>query len=369
VAAIDNNHSPEAESKPAYAEQDEPGSAWIVDLAKCLSNSGIAEPVRGIAQIIDHKCGTNLDKYAKSVFAAAGIEAPKPAPFGTSNWYAQQLGDAAGMMLWVMGARRLLFGKAFGEPARQQATARLFSRETHKLAAKEASLSGASGMIYGAVLHSSDEANVGKDGFWSDRSHSGLNYGQTFAAIGAVNTYAIAGLGIAASAIERPLSATMLGRSLRLPSSLDTGIVPAVQKSTAFMLRTPVVAGALSGIPGGLVTAEAAALHDRRWIATGEEFKESIVANMFVGTTFATAHWLTAPKTAGAAEGHPPASGIEEKVATTGTQSEPAAAEFQPVKKQSEPATLTPAEPADISEALAHEQIERNGYALDSSGF
>ncbi len=46
------------------------------------------EPIRGVAQVVDHFAGMQLDTKVKESAAYIGIEAPQAAQFGTANWYA-----------------------------------------------------------------------------------------------------------------------------------------------------------------------------------------------------------------------------------------------------------------------------------------
>ncbi len=69
-----------------------------------------------------------------------------------------------------------------------------------------------------------------------------------------------------------------------------------VSQPLAAALRSPLASGALSGIPGGTVSAEIGAWRQGEWYASAEALKESIHGMMFVGAAFGTGQWLSAQR-------------------------------------------------------------------------
>lgn len=226
--------------------------------------SALESPARGLAQIADHIAGTNFDAGVKSGFKSLGLEAPEAKAYGTSAWYVQQLGGAAGMMLPFLALRsgiNNLSNRAFSNALTVKANDGLF-----RIAGKEALLSGASGLVYGSLLTPSAESLVGKSGFAGDRLKNGIVDGASFAALGLSTTFLGAGLESAAKTIQF---------SARSGSRLAA--------NSAAILRDPVSAGLISGLPAGAINAEANALRDGRLLPTKDELKESVVGMSFIG--------------------------------------------------------------------------------------
>lgn len=240
----------------------------ISEFVRSAVYSGVESPVRALAQL----GGKNADEAVQHGFAAVGIEAPQQAVFNTKQWYAQQIGGAVGMTVPFMllrGGINSVANKAFGTAAIEAGTQSLT-----QLASREAALSGAAGLAYGALLTPGRESGLDNTSFYGERLKSGLGTMASFAALGFAGTYAGAGLNTAASALER------------------TTFTALPKEAIANALRFPAVAGMIGGIPGGAINAETNALRDGRLLPTAEELKESTVAMMTVGATLGTASWL-----------------------------------------------------------------------------
>jgi predicted acylesterase/phospholipase RssA len=234
--------------------------------------SGLESPIRALAQVVDQHAKTDLDNKVKSGFKALGVEAPEPAKFNTSNWYAQQAGGAAGMMLPFFGLRSGIQATLGNQLAEK--TLLSTGSSLTKLAANEALLSGATGLAFGALLSPSKESNVGTSAFYTDRLKSGLADMTSFAAMGFMSPYIGKGL----SAVAAPLDSVAM-------NSASRGVLDAT-------LKGPILAGAISGVPNGFVGAQINAWKDGRKYATADEVKESIVGMSFVGGALGTANWL-----------------------------------------------------------------------------
>ncbi|HEY9791513.1 MAG TPA: hypothetical protein V6D22_14015 [Candidatus Obscuribacterales bacterium] len=306
TAGENSSINPRPEQKAAPARTDSPDHAQtqkpapsdsncLVDFYKSATTAAIGDPLRGIAQIADSGLNlvgihADLDGKIKSGLSTVGIEKPKDAAFGTSNWYMQQLGSAAGMMVPFMGAR-LGIGRVVGSALGEESSllkafdeSKTFGGGTLNWAGREATLSAASGFTYGTLLRPSDEQNVGTLNFVSDRLHQGTNDGATFGLMGFANPFMSKAVGAAATIIEKPLATERLISRLAL-----------AQKVAALAMRNPISSGALSGLPGGFINAEMGARQRGRWLPTGEELKENLIGMSFIGGAFGGAHWLVTP--------------------------------------------------------------------------
>lgn len=234
--------------------------------------SGLESPLRALAQVVDQHAKTDLDGKVKSGFKTIGVEAPEPAKFNTSNWYAQQAGGAVGMMIPFFALRSGVQASLGNQLAER--TLLSTSSSLTKLAANEALLSGATGLAYGALLSPSKESNVGTSAFYGDRLKSGLADMTSFAAMGFMSPYIAKGL----NAMAAPLDSVAMNSTGR--AALDA------------TLNGPILPGVISGVPNGFVGAQINAWKDGRKYASADEVKESIVGMSFVGGALGTANWL-----------------------------------------------------------------------------
>ncbi len=139
-------------------------------------------------------------------------------------------------------------------------------------------LAGVTGLIYGAALKPVSAAEADKSGFWNTRALNGLSDGLTFTALGFTNSFTSRMLGTAAGAVA------------------GSEIPKFVSQPLDALLRSPLAAGALSGIPGGTVSAEINAWRHGQSYASVEELKESIHGMIFVGAAFGAGQWLSAQR-------------------------------------------------------------------------
>ena len=246
-------------------------SNLAVQFLQSAAYSGVEAPIKALAQASDHFSGGKAELAVHNGFKSVGIEAPKQAEFGTSNWYVQQLGGAVGMMVPFLalrgavnaGANRLL-PQALNAP-----------QTMLQAATREAIVSGGTGLLYGSLLSPSKGENVGTNNFYADRLKNGAADMASFAVLGFTGPYMGKGIDSAAAAFEK------------------TGFSSLGKMNFSSVLRHPVFAGVASGVPAGLVSAEAGALKDGRLLPTGQEVKESVTSMAFVGGAFAAATRFT----------------------------------------------------------------------------
>ncbi|MBX9567628.1 MAG: patatin-like phospholipase family protein [Candidatus Obscuribacterales bacterium] len=240
--------------------------------------SGLESPIRAMVQIVDQHAKTELDAKVKSGFKALGVEAPEPAKFNTSNWYAQQAGGAVGMMLPFFAVRSGVQASIGNFVAEKTLVAG--GTSLTRFALNEAVLAGATGLAYGTLLTPTKESNVGTTAFYGDRLKHGVADMTSFAAMGFMAPY----IGKGISAIAAPLDSVAMNSATR--NILDATI------------KGPILPGVLSGAPNGFVGAQINAWKDGRYYASAEEVKESVVGMSFVGGALGAANWL-ANKTSG----------------------------------------------------------------------
>lgn len=261
-------------------EQAKPRNA-ISEFVNSAVYTATSAPLRGLAQIADHNLQTNIDKSVKGTFEAMGVRAPEPAQFNTSNWYAQQLGGAVGMTIPFLALRGGVKGTAslaFGETAVKSALDTGVTHSLSRFAVQEAALSGTAGFLYGSLLNPSDEKVVGTADFGKDRLKHGVSDLAVFGSLSLTSPFIGKGLATGSTFLEGRLAS------------------PVLKDGLAATLRGPLLPGALSGVPAGLVAAEATALRDGRLLPTGQELKESVTGMVVVGGTLSTAHWLGAQR-------------------------------------------------------------------------
>lgn len=277
----------------------------LAEAAISAVNAAAVNPVRAVTQVADRIVGstaaTDIAKYTKSV----GME-DRPAEFGTANWVAQQIGAAAGMMapyLVARGAVRLSINKAYGEAA--LSPAHILIRETSKsgvagAAAAEATVTGASGFLYGlAFVPSSQEKATRSSGtdFALDRLKNAAFDGAAFAAIGGMSPFMSKGLDLLASKVDQFNTKALTGSARSYEPNLPLhDILPKAQDHLVAALRGPVLTGALSGVPIGMVNAEISALKNGQLLPESKDLKENIASMMLVGSALSKVnHVVDAP--------------------------------------------------------------------------
>lgn len=283
-----------------------PTPSVLADLSLSLLQAGAVDPIRAVAQIIDQATGKslNLDTEAKSAAKKFGYEPVKPAEFSSASWYAQQLGSAVGMMAPYLlargavthGANRFIGDRFLDQIHKAGKSAEIVSKPMAKMAASEAVVAGTSGLLYGLFFvpaESTDKLSA----FLQERFAHALYDGAAFGAIGAIAPYVGRGMGKLAGSIENA-QVGKYGNSLKTFESPPrfAQAFGSTQALLAMAVRAPVLNGAISGIPIGLVNAEVGALKTGNWLPESKELKENVVAMIFVGSALTAVNRMAAPR-------------------------------------------------------------------------
>ncbi|MBY0550036.1 MAG: hypothetical protein K2W95_22365 [Candidatus Obscuribacterales bacterium] len=227
----------------------------VVEASRAFLHSLVQSPANGLAQIVDKVAGSNILPSIQL------IDAPKEQEFFSRNWHAQQIGQAAGMIPWFVGLHKggsHLLSRAAGlevnaavaaMEARTAGTvalgeARLGRSATRFLSAKtgvEVAAAGLSGFTYGAAL----TATKPDEDFFSSRLKNAANSTATFM------TLAASARGLEASG-----------------------------------LRNQTLAGVLSGVPAGVVSAESHSLLAGKGFASGSDVAKSVYGFSIIGGGF-----------------------------------------------------------------------------------
>ncbi len=244
---------PGADKPPEPVKMPEAPKGFANNLAKSFTYSLIQAPVDGLSQLVDKSFGSSWQKSLHF------MDAPAPAKYGTSDWAAQQIGGAGGMIAPYL----LLHTGVSKVVGREVQTANSLSRANiGRFAAQESGIAAVSGTIYGGVF---TPVNSASQDFWGDRFRNAATSGLTFATL--------TGSSIGLQGLGRSMSA---------------------QGRTAFggMLQHEVAAGVLSAVPAGIVHADGGSLLAGKGLATGKERTEAITTFAMVGGVFGGGHRL-----------------------------------------------------------------------------
>lgn len=268
-------------------------------LSECLYSAAYTfaqSPITAISQVVDKAVGTQLTTQTEF------MEAPAPVPFNPKDpcWYAQQFGSALAMSAHIYGLNKLLPG------CRAQAlVANRADSAVATEAIKRSSLIG--GLYTGAFTPTHGDDN---ESFFGARLRSATVGALTFGTL------------------------TACSFGLR-----------AISGEQSF-LRNRVVAGAVSGIPAGIVSADATALlsHDR--LASNQERFESAFGFATIGGALAGLHAgeaaIRARLQSQSRNTAQPMSGRSDEMSTepkTGAQSEPKPVEIVDIAEQEQQLT------------------------------
>lgn len=171
------------------------------------------------------------------------IDAPKPASFATSDWAAQHLGSAAAIAVPFY----------FMHKGVSYSTDKMFGKLAEQSLRREVAMATTTGFLFGTLLSPVDQNDPRN--YYEARLENGVTLGLSVGAM----TYSA-------------LKIQSLGKSLSPTSPVLGGL-----------LKTDLLAGALSGIPGGLVYAETNALANRRLYPTLREAGDSVTNFSMVG--------------------------------------------------------------------------------------
>jgi hypothetical protein len=206
--------------------------------------AALQEPVKGVSQLVDHVAGTNLEQKVTIMSKPEGGS-------GTGDWMAQQLGGAAGMLVPFLLVKSGV-GAVMGESI----------KGTEGIASLGMSLkeAGLTGFAYDSLLKPTD-ANA-TNNFWVARGLSGVAGAATFMTLTG-SAYGLGKLGNVTA------SRGIIGASTLTP-----------------LLRNPISAGILSGVPAGFVSAEGSSLANNNKLASAQEIGQSMAGMAFVGGVF-----------------------------------------------------------------------------------
>lgn len=244
---------------------------FLGELGNSFAYSLIEDPIRAVTQTVDQFANTKLTKGVTDAFASVGIEKPG-APTGTSDWIAQNLGGAGGMVFGYQLLRNTVGNRA-GTLFDKYALEAGAKPTLNQMATREGLVSGLTGLMYGGFLRSSNDAHVGTSQFFWDRGGQAVGDAAIFGTLGFTSPYISRGLGSTFTAIERSTT------------------LPVAQFGGYHSLTNRLLTGAISAVPAGTVAAEAHALQDGRWAPTSGEWANAVGSMAFVGTTFAGAQW------------------------------------------------------------------------------
>lgn len=203
-----------------------------VDFGRAAIYSGLQAPLTGVTQLIDAVADTHLTG------STSFVSAPDHAEFGSADWHAQQIGGALGTLLPFLAVHK-------GMSTALKDTAVLSS---------PISQGAANGLVFGTVFQPSTDG----EHFWSSRLKHGVATGITFGALNGFN-----------GAIGRVAQSEALSGTF-------------AQK----LAGNAIFSGVASGVPAGLIGAEAESLLNGKGLASGENLVQSAYGYGMVGGTF-----------------------------------------------------------------------------------
>jgi len=245
---------------PALPEKTEPEKRGLVGEALHSGlHTFVQKPISAFTQFVDEGLHTNLLPKVQL------IEEPAPAPFMSANWHAQQVGNVAGMIPWILvarkGARGLMMHTGLSMEAASVTSASMLN--TYRgLAVTEGALTG--------FLYETGFTPVSGEGDFITQK---LKHGASGA---------IAFGGITAGTI----GINTIGRSLA------EGTV------TRSVLTNQIAAGGLSAIPAGIGSGIANPLILENRAPTLRDIGETTYGFAFIGTAAGAAHVIPGSKQA-----------------------------------------------------------------------
>lgn len=238
---------------PRNQQDKEPEShnSFLGDFVHSAAYSAVQEPINGLTQIADAVLHTKLLPNVQF------ISAPEQTQFGSANWHAQQVGGAAGMLLPFLLVGKGVKGLTGSATAAEAGL--LSQRSMIGLTVKEAALTG---FTYDALLKPSQYKDGSLTSFLGSRALNGATGAATFTAL------SLSGLGISG------LAETKFAQQMRVSS----------------FLKNEAVAGVLSGIPAGAVSAELHALQTGKPVPSWQDLGQSVYGFSMVGGFLGAGH-------------------------------------------------------------------------------
>lgn len=235
---------------------EKPKSLAVTDLGRAFAHTLVQAPIEGVAQLIDGKAGGAAAK------AVHFLDAPEQAEFLSSNWIAQQTGNALGAIIPVLAIHKGInygFTRNYSAKAALAMTENVSALTTRQalgatgLKMAEAGLTGA---IYSGVF---TPAHSQEGDFWLARGRHAVVGASTFATL--------AGTGVGLKALSERAS----------------GKLPGVSRA----LGNEVVTGLISGVPAGLVAANGDSLLAGKGLAKLEDQVKSVATMSLMSGGFA----------------------------------------------------------------------------------
>lgn len=262
---------------------------FLLSLGHSTLYSALQGPVSGVAQLVDKStdfAAKQIDHYAfgdsKRLHGTSilphvqFIPAQEETRFGSPDWHGQQIGNALGMVAWVLAANKTAgFAKAKmfrgAAPLAAEAQGSKWAANTLSEVAKSA----IGGAFYGGVLTPVDAK---QENFWKTRLDNSLTSGLTFATLTA-STLSIRKLGDAtATKMATWENASQSGelRWLQRAAARAGRELPATLKNRA-------VAAVLAGVPAGFISAESGSVLAGKGAASTDDILKSIEGFSMVG--------------------------------------------------------------------------------------
>lgn len=154
-----------------------PPNGLFEDFARSVGHSAIQTPLNAVTQLIDKTTGTKLLPNVQ----IGMLEAPAPAEFGTSNYWAQQSGSAIGMIAPFLLAGKAVKGYTRAGLTEAELAANLSSRSILGLTTKEAVLTGA---LHDTFLRPVDQNST--QPFFVAKALNGANGAMTMFALSSI---------------------------------------------------------------------------------------------------------------------------------------------------------------------------------------
>ncbi|MGE0262570.1 MAG: hypothetical protein AB7V06_07730 [Candidatus Obscuribacterales bacterium] len=231
----------------------------VGEALQSAAHTAIQKPISAATQFVDKALGTDLLPKVQL------IDEPAPAPFMSADWHAQQVGNVAGMLPWILvarkGARGLMMNAGLSMEAASVTSASMLN--TYRgLAVTEGALTG--------FLYETGFTPVSGEGdFISEK----LKHG----AAGAIAFGGITAGTIGINTIGRSLAEGSLARSV---------------------LTNQAAAGGLSAIPAGIGSGIANPLILENRAPTLKDIGETTYGFAFIGTAAGAAHAIPGSKQA-----------------------------------------------------------------------
>lgn len=244
---VNSKHS---DSSPSVTgKKSKPGI--LEEFGSSLLYSAIQSPLDGVLELVDNVTGTKL--LPKIQF----ISSPVAQKFGTANWYASEAGSSLGMLVPLLtvsyGVKGILGTSALVD---EEQLASLSKVGSLGLSMKESALTG---FAYGSIF---EPTSNNKQNFFLNRLTDGLSSALTFSTM------------TAASLSLRSVSALSGSTSSDLTSFLSKA------------LSNNTVNSILSGVPGGIVSAESSSLLNTGKLAQSKNLIQSAYTMGIIGGVF-----------------------------------------------------------------------------------